>query len=91
MAVYANYCIGCSVNRWPAAHTCYMLAKEFKAGDWVTVNGEADTLCKVWGNMAGSAFIVPLKRPSSEGWYAGVADLTDRNALKNVSRGDRPA
>jgi len=59
-------------------------------GDWVTVNGEADALCKVWSSIAGSAFIVPLKRPSSEGWYAGVTDLMDRNALKNVSRGDRP-
>jgi len=62
-----------------------MLAPEFKAGDWVTVNGEADIVCNVWSSIAGSAFIVPLKRPSSEGWYAGVADLTDRNALKNVS------
>ena len=66
-----------------------MLAKEFEVGDWVTVNGETDTLCKVWSSIAGSAFIVPLKRPSSEGWYAGVADLTDRNALKNVLRSTR--
>ena len=62
-----------------------MRAKEFRVGDWVTFKGEADTLCKVWSSIAGSAFIVPLKRPSSEGWYAGVADLTDRNALKTVS------
>ena len=67
-----------------------MRAKEFKVGDWVTVKGEADALCKVWSSIAGSAFRVPLKRPSSEGWYAGVADLTDRNALKNVSPVDRP-
>ena len=32
-------------------------------GDWVTVKGEADTLCRVWSSIAGSAFIVPLKRP----------------------------
>ena len=55
-----------------------MRAKEFKVGDWVAVKGEASSI-------AGSAFIVPVKRPSSEGWYAGVADLTDRNALKTVS------
>jgi hypothetical protein len=67
-----------------------MRAKEFKVGDWVTVKGEADTLCKVWSSIAGGAFIVPLKRPSSEGWYAGVADLTDRNALKNGSSVNRP-
>jgi hypothetical protein len=36
---------------------------------------------KVWNSIAGSAFSVG-KRSSSAGWYAGVADLTDANALK---------
>jgi len=84
----ANYCITGRVNRWAGAHTCCMLAKDFEVGDWVNVNGEGDTLCKVWSSIAGTAFIVPLKRPSTEGWYVGVGDLTDRNALRNVSRSD---
>jgi len=56
-----HYSITGRVNRWAGAHTCCMLAKDFEVGDWVTVNGEGDTLCKVWSSIAGTAIIVPLK------------------------------
>jgi hypothetical protein len=48
----AHYCMGGSAMGSSTAHTWHRFSKKFESGDWITLNGEADTLRYVRRSIA---------------------------------------